>query len=224
MPHKRTAHQQLDELRQRVADEGVKLREAQVQLEASKAKVEDRSRSLTDAHALEDAKLARERREDLERAEGEVLDAQHRVGGAELRAQRAREELATFMRDHARELLDEREQTANEVAAELTRTVAAVVKAHRAYIAERQHVDQLVAAVPGASSRVDGVRTGHGWEVELKALERAYRENPEAELPRPRWAGMTYGRQRDAVHERLKDQRRRPNAEVVDVVRPPAAG
>jgi chromosome segregation ATPase len=224
MPRKRTAHDQLDELRQRVAGEGMKLREAQARLEAAKAEVEDRSRSLTDAYAAEDAKVARERREELERAEGEVLDAQHRVSGAELRAQRAREELATFMRDHGRDLLAEREQTAREVAAELTEAVAAVVKARRAYIAERQHVDQLVAAVPGASSRVDGVRTGYSWEVELRALERAYRENPEAELPRPRWAGMTYSRQRDAVHQRLKDQRRKPNAEVVDVVRPPAAG
>jgi hypothetical protein len=41
---KKKTHAQLDELRQRVASEGMKLREAHVQLEASKAKVEDRSR------------------------------------------------------------------------------------------------------------------------------------------------------------------------------------
>jgi hypothetical protein len=205
--NRRSAHQQLEELRQKVASEGGKLREAQLQLEASKVEVEDRSRALTDAYAAEDAELARERREKLARAEGEVLDAQHRVSGAELRADRAREELATFTRDHGRDLLDEREQTALEVAAELTEAVAAVVKAHRAYVAERQHADRLVSAVPEASTRYDGVPTSYAWERELKELERVYREQSEAEPPRPRWAGVAQRRNLDAVHRRLKKQR-----------------
>jgi hypothetical protein len=221
---RRSAHQQLEELRQKVAGEGVKLREAQLQLEASKVEVEDRSRARTDAYAAEDAELARERREELERAEGDVLDLQHRVSGAELRAQRAREELATFMRDHARDLLDERHETAREVATELTKTVGAVIKAHRAYVVERQHVDHLVSQVPGATTRYDGVSTGYSWEAALKELERVYREHPEAEPPRPRWAGLAYRRNMDSVHRELRARRRKPNEGLVDAVRPSVGG
>jgi hypothetical protein len=43
MPRKRTACQRLDELRQQVAGEGVKLRAEQASLEAAKAEVEERS-------------------------------------------------------------------------------------------------------------------------------------------------------------------------------------
>jgi hypothetical protein len=64
-----------------------------------------------------------------------VLDRQHRVGGAELRAQRARQELEAFTAANARALLEEREETARGVTAELTRAVAAMVRAHRAYLA-----------------------------------------------------------------------------------------
>jgi hypothetical protein len=213
-PRKRTAHQQLDEYRQAVAAEGMKLREEQAGLEAAKAEVEDRSRSLTDAYALEDAKLARERREELERAEAEAFDAQHRVGGAELRAQRAREELAAFTAENARALIEEREETANAVAARLTRAVAEVVKARRAYEAERQDVDQLVSQASGATTRYDGTPTGYAWERELKALERAYREQSEAEPPRPRWAGVAQRRNLNAVHRRLREKR---GQEIVEV-------
>jgi hypothetical protein len=158
VPRKKTAHAELDEHRQRVAAEGMKFREAQSRLEATKAKLEDCSRALTDAYAAEDQKLARERREELKREEAEVVDCQHRVGGAELRARRAREELDAFLAASAGVLLGEREDTAKRVAAELTRAVAEVVRARRAYDAERSHVDDLVSKLPGASPRHDGRR------------------------------------------------------------------
>jgi len=218
---RKSAHAQLDELRQKVASEGVKFREAQVGLKASKAKVDDASRALTDAYAAEDdAKLARERRGELQAAEAEVVDWQHRVTGAELRAQRARDELQSFT-ENAHALLDEREPTAAEVANELTRAVAATVKAARAYEAERQHIDQLVAQAPGASPRYDGVSTGYPCEAELKALERVWRENPEAEPPRPRWSGISHRQNLNEVHRRLREQRRGGDG-VVETVRPPA--
>jgi hypothetical protein len=102
-----------------------------------------------------------------------VLDRQHRVGGAELRAQRARQELEAFTAANARALLEEREETARGVTAELTRAVAATVRAHRAYLAERQHVDQLVSAVPEASTRYDDTGTSYPWADALRELERA---------------------------------------------------
>jgi hypothetical protein len=207
MPRSKSAHDQHDELRRRVADEGAKLRRAQAEFEAAKARVEDCSARLTGAYAAEDAQLARERREELKQAEADVLDHQHRVAGAEARAERARAELGSFAAENAMALLEEREGLGRELAAELTAAVAAVVKAHAKYVAERTHVDGLVAMVNGARPRYDGVSTGYAWERELKELERGYRAAPEAEPPRPRWSGRTHQRNADAVHRRIKEGR-----------------
>jgi hypothetical protein len=210
MPRSKPAHDRLDELRRRVADEGVKLRQAQAEFEAAKARVEDRSRALSDAYAAEDGDLARERREELQRAEADVVDQQHRVAGAEVRAERARAELGSFGAENAMALLEEREGLGRELAAELTAAVAAVIQAHRKYVSERQHIDGLVAMVNGAQPRYDGVSTGYVWERELKELERGYRAAPEAELPRPRWSGRTHQRNADAVHRRIREGRDEP--------------
>jgi hypothetical protein len=206
VPHK-AAHDRVDELRRRVAEESQKLRQAQAELEASTAKVEDCSRRLTDAYASENARLAHERRNELQRAETDAADQEHRVAGAELRAQRARGELDSFIAESAQALLEEREGLARELAAELTAAVDAVVKAHAKYVAERTHVDQLVAKVPGAEPRYDSVSTSYSWEPELRALERAYREVSQADVPSPRWAGRSHIRNLNAVHRRLKEQR-----------------
>jgi hypothetical protein len=214
MPRKQSAHARLDALRQRVATEGMKQRDAAALLEASKAKVEDAASALTNAYAAEDAKLVQQRRKELEQAEAEVLEAQHRVNGAELRAQQAKQELDEFTRDNARSVLDEREQTARAVAADLTRKVHEVVKAHKAYTAERQHVDQLVAAVPGASVRADGVPSGYAWQDALRTLERVVGEHPEAELPRPRWLSVSHREHQDEVHRRLQLRRQKRTAEL----------
>jgi hypothetical protein len=219
MARKRTAHQQLDEHRQRVASEGAKFRELQEQQARAKAELERTGDVIAAAYASEDQDAIRKARKAKEEVMARVEDLEHRIAGASLRADQVREELAAFMRDHGRDLLDEREQTAREVAAELTKAVAAAVKAHHSYIAERQHVDSLVASVPGASPRVDGVSTGYSWEAELKALERAYRENPEAELPRPRWGGVIYRQNMDEAHKRLRAQRK-PKQDLVETVVP----
>ena len=224
MPPKRTAHQELDEHRQRVASEGANLREMQAQRTRAEAELESLGDAIARAYASEDEGEVAEARKAKEEAAARVEDLEHRTAGASLRAQRAREELAAFMSARGRDLLDEREPAAREAAALLTRAVGETVKAHHAYIAERQHVDSLVASVQGATPAVDGVSTGYSWEAEVTALERAYRENPEVELPRPRRAGMTYNRQRDALHQHLKDQRRKPNEGIVDGVRSPVGG
>jgi uncharacterized protein YhaN len=182
MPRKRTAHQHLDDHRQRVADEGIKFRELQETQARAKAELERIGDTIAAAYASEDEDTIRKAREAKEQAMARVEDLEHRVAGAELRAQRARQELDAFMAENAGALLEEREDAAREVAAELTAAVAATIRAHRTYVAERQHVDQLVAQAPGASPRYDGVSTGYPMEAELKALERSFREHPEAEV------------------------------------------
>jgi hypothetical protein len=206
----RSAHAQLDEHRLRVASEGTRLRELQEQQVQAEAELERIDDTIASAYASEDESEIAEARKANEEAAAKVEDLEHRTAGASLRAARAREALVTFTRNRGRDLLDEREQTAREVAAELTRAVAAVVEAHRAYVAERQHVDHLVSAVPEASTRYDGVPTSYAWERELKELERGYREQNEAEPPRPRWAGVAQRRNLDALHRRLRDERDKP--------------
>jgi DNA repair exonuclease SbcCD ATPase subunit len=224
MPRKRTAHQELAEHRERVASEATKFRELQEQRAQAEAELERIGDAIASAYASEDGGEIAEALKAKEEATARVEDLEHRTAGASLRAERAREGLATFMRDHARDLLDEREETARAVATELTKAVAAVVKAHRAYIAERQHVDRLVSQVPGATARYDGVSTGYSWEAALKELERVYREHPEAEPPRPRWSGMAYRRNIDTVHRQVQARRRKPNEGIVDAARSPVGG
>jgi hypothetical protein len=217
MPHK-AAHDQVDELRRRVADEGVKLRELQEQEARAKAELERVGDTIAAAYATEDPTAVDKARRAKEDVMARVEDLEHRVAGAQLRAERARGELDSFMAENALALLEEREPLARELAAELTAAVAEVKRAHAKYVAERMHVDQLVAKVPGAEPRYDSVATGYSWEPELKALERAFRENPEAEPPRPRWSGRIQRQSRNAVHRQLKEQRQ--SSGIVAAVRP----
>jgi hypothetical protein len=87
--------------------------------------------------------------------------------------------------------------------------VKQVLKSHRAYRSERQAVDKLVAAVPGATVRLDGAPATHPWEATLTTLERAVRDHPELEPPTPRWHGLDHLRREDEVHRRLRHDRRK---------------
>jgi hypothetical protein len=79
MPRKaRTAHGELDLLRQTVATERVRARDLDAALEAAKQRVEDISDDLTEAFAEDDTKLIQQRRQDLQAAEEEVKDLTHR--------------------------------------------------------------------------------------------------------------------------------------------------
>jgi hypothetical protein len=208
---KRSAHAELDELRQQAAAERVKARDLEAELEAASAEVDDAGAAVTEAYAADDAKLATRRRQDLESATAHVLDLQHRVTAAGLRVERAQAEADRFQAEHARELLEEREAEAREVAAKLTRAGLEAVSLNRAYLALRMEIDGLVAAVPGATSRADGPAPSHPWERELRDLERAIRETPEVPAPLPRWAGLEHRREQDNA---ARIERRRRSGEL----------
>jgi hypothetical protein len=205
---KRSAHAELDELRQRAAAERVKARDLGAQLEGAKLNVERAAAAVTEAYAAEDDKLVAHRRKDLEAAEAEVLDLQHRADASPLRVDRAQRQADTFAAEHARDLLDEREGEAREVAANLTRAAAEVVRLHRAYLTMRTEIDRLVAAVAGATSRADGPEPSHPWERQLRDLERAVRDTPEVSAPLPRWAGLKHRQEQDNA-ARIEQRRRR---------------
>ena len=85
MARRKSAPAALDQLRQDMADERGKARDAGVALDAAKVKVDECGRAVTDAYALEDGKLAAQRRKELRAAEAAVIDLQHRVDAAQLR-------------------------------------------------------------------------------------------------------------------------------------------
>jgi hypothetical protein len=206
----RSAHAALDGLRQGMADERMKARDAGAALEAARVTVDEADRAVTAAYALEDHKLASQRRKELQAAEADAVELQRRVDAAGLRVQHAQQHVETFARERARDLLAEREQPARTVALELSRAVGDVLKLHRAYVTERQTVDRLVAAVPGATPRADGPVPEHPWESALKDLERAYRQATKLEPPTPRWSGLQLREQQDSLSrfERLRRRKR----------------
>jgi hypothetical protein len=205
----RSAHANLDELRQRGAAECAKARELEAGLEAAKLDVETAAAGVTDAHTVEDAKLIAQRRKDLEAAEAQVLDLQHRVGGAEIRVERARRDLDDFQRGRARDLLDEREAEARKLALDLTRAGQEAVRLHRSFVAIRMEVDKLVGTIPSAVPRSDGAPASHPWEREMHDLDLAMRETAEVPAPLPRWAGLEDGRRQDNANRLVKLARRK---------------
>jgi hypothetical protein len=88
MPRKPSAHAQLDELRQEGVNQRMKARDLNAALEAAQVAVEEASRAVTDAYAAEDAKLAQQRRNQLQtaRGEGRRPGAPSRGGAAASRA------------------------------------------------------------------------------------------------------------------------------------------
>jgi hypothetical protein len=213
---KQSAHATLDQLRQAAAGERVKQRELEVQRDAAKAKVNSAGGAITEAYAAQDDRLAAKLRKDLQAAEADVLDFQHRLAAAGLRAGRAQAEADTFQAEHARELLDEREPAARAVAEQLTRTGLEAVRLHRAYRELRTEIDTLVAAVPGATSRADGPAPSHPWESVLQDLTRVIQEHPEVAPPLPQWVGLQH-RQLQGEQNRLERERRSGEAPAAAV-------
>jgi hypothetical protein len=203
---RRSRHAQLDELRQQAAAERMKLRELETNLAAAELDVEQQSRAIADGYAAEDERAVAEARHAEEQAVAKVRELQHQVDGAGIRVERAQQQLDSYERDHARDLLAEREQSANTVTAELTHAVQQTLMLANAYVAERQQVDRLVAAA-GATPRADGPAPQHPWEQALKTLQRAFEETPEIAPPLPSWAGVEQQQQRDRSHRLLQLRR-----------------
>jgi hypothetical protein len=189
---------------------------SRAQLEASKQRVQDIGDDITELYADpdEDASLIQQHRKELQAAEEEVRDHAHRAKATGLRVDRAQQHLDAFLAKRAQNLLAEREPAAREVAMTLTRCVNETVRAHQDYAAMRQEVDRLVAHVPNAVPRLDGVTATYAWERELKDLTRAVSETPEVEVPLPRWAGLQQRQLQDNAtrFEKLR-RKKRPTAD-----------
>lgn len=183
-----SAHAELDQLRQTVARERLRARDVDAELEAAKQRVEDISDDLTEAFAAEDQQAAQRTRKQLQAAEARAVALQNQVKGAELRAQRATRELDAFTAEHARDLLQEREPAARELAAQLTASAHGLLRLNNQFVSERGIQNQLVAATPGATPRSDGPSSRHLWEDAIRELKRAVAAHGEVQPPLPRWA------------------------------------
>jgi hypothetical protein len=215
MPRKRvvhiqvSAHDQLDQLRQQVGAEGVKLRELDVALEAAKRKIEDASNDIAFAYVEEDEKLAAQRRKALETAEDEIADIGHRRAAAQVRVERAQEAVRAFTEEHAAELLKEREDAASETAKRLTHAVHEAVQLNRQYAEDRQGIQDLVNVITPGDGQMNGPLASHSWEEALKDLARLVRQTPELPPPLPRWLSKTWRQREDKTAQRIQEQRRR---------------
>jgi hypothetical protein len=206
---RKAAHAQLDELRQHAAAERIKRRDLEAQLAAAELDVEQHSAAITDGYAAEDQRAVARARKGEQQAIAKAGELHHQVEGAGLRVERAQADVDSFERSHARDLLAERERSARTVTLELAASVAETLRLAKVYVSERQAVDRLVAAVPGATPRHDGPDPEHAWEAALKALERAAHDAPGLEPPLPSWQGLDQRQQQDRVHRRVGLQRKR---------------
>jgi hypothetical protein len=87
--------------------------------------------------------------------------------------------------------------------------VAETLRLAKVYVSEREAVDRLVAAVPGATPTPRRARPAAPVGAALKALERAIHDTPELEPPLPSWQGLEQRQQQDRVHRRAGLQRKR---------------
>lgn len=213
--------EQLAELQQRVASAGVGQREAQAELQSINGTLEQFRERRVDAFAAGDDERGDALTAEVEQLGARLAQASARAEGLGRRASTARAELSSFRSDNAEALLAAHEPAAQEITAKLTASVAETIRLARQYVAERQAVDQLVAATPGATPRSDGPASEHAWEAALKALERAYQRTPEVAAPLPRWAGIGQRKQQDAVarREQLRRKPRRTDQDQAEIDR-----
>ena len=177
---RKTAHAQLDELRQLAAAERIKRRDLEAQLPPpSSTSSSTRPPSRTGTRPRTSAPSPAHARP-KQAAIAKAGELRHQVDGAGLRVERAQADVDSFERDHARDLLAERERSARTVTLELAANVAETLRLAKVYVSERQAVDRLVAVVPGATPRHDGPAPQHPWEPALKALEPAVQRDTRA--------------------------------------------
>lgn len=214
MPRRTTAYGELDQLRQRVANEDVRKRELESQRENVQAELTGLDQAVTDALIRDDEKAARQHRERRAELEQVADDLGERLYAAEQRVLNLQREVDRFSRERARDLLEERLRVGRELAISLTRAAHEVVRLHRAYGAERSEIDRLVGLHEGASVRFDGPPSSHVWQRELDLLERAVRANQEVSAPEPTWRGLEHRRRENAIARVLRDRRQKTKPSI----------
>jgi hypothetical protein len=203
-----TAHDELARLRDEAARANVNIRELSVEYERAKAVVDSAAGDLREAYAGEDDGQVRAARAELEAAEAAVVERSHRVGGAQLRAERAAEAVQRLERERAGDLLAEAEASATENTLALQRSVAETIRGWRQYKLDRSRIQELVARIEPGQGATNGPPSNCSWERELADLERALRGGDELEPPLPRWHGRAWRRQEEDAAKRLREERR----------------
>jgi hypothetical protein len=207
---------ELGELERRAADAYRHARDARLQVERAKTVLDQLRERQIDAYAAGDEDRAVALASETDGLEPQLTRESAREGLARA-ADTARTEVARFRTENARELLAAREAGAREITDKLNAAVAETIQLHRSYLAERQEQDRAVAAVPGATPRMDGPPPSHPWERALRDLERSVREHQTLEPPLPRFLGIAHRRREDDVNRPEHLRRKKQRSDHVEV-------
>jgi hypothetical protein len=186
---KRSAHAELDELRQQAATERVKARELEAEEHAARAEIAAAADAVVRAYADQNdaaAKKATLRRDKAERAASDLADRQ---AAARVRIDRAERAVSSYEREHARELIAELEPAATEATDALRHHATGLIEAHRRWHDTSQQITRLLGHVPHASPAVDAPRD-HALADGVRAVRNALRAGDEIRSPLPHWAGL----------------------------------
>jgi hypothetical protein len=199
-------------LRERVASELMRKREAQTALEAGQGQLEAIAAEVDAAYEREDEGLVRNHRQRLHEVKEEVADLQGRVVGAERRLERVQLEVDQYIAEHGAEILRERlaqrEAAARETTLALNGAVHDAIRLHRRYLADRQAIQGIVTEMEPGSGATNGPAASYPWERQLVDLDRAVREVDEISPPTPRWHGREFRAQQDDIAAKLQAERR----------------
>lgn len=204
---RKTAHASLDEVREAAAAERTKQRDLEGELQAAKMAVESAGRAITDL-------CGRGRQAGRAAAQG----AARRGGGHRAstpprrrrppRGARSARGRPVPSRTGPRSTRGARVESPHR-RGRAEASVLETLRLSRAYLAERQAQDALVASVAGATPRADGPEPQHAWESALMTLERAHQRTPALAPPIPQWRGLERRAAEDDAVRRLQLQRRR---------------
>jgi hypothetical protein len=210
---------ELGELQQRAVEAGRRERDARSEIDSAERILQELNEQRVEAYADADEQRAGGLTADIQVPRSQLDQTRARAEGLARAAEAARAELVTFRSENARALLEAREPRALEVTATLNAAVAEVLRLNREYIAERTEQDRAVAAVPGASPRLDGPPGTHPWEQALQDLERVVRECPQLGPPVPTWRGVGHREQQNSVNrlERLRRKKRRDERDQAEI-------
>jgi hypothetical protein len=203
---RRSAHDELEKLQNRLAEATSALRERETGAAAADACLEDARDAVREAADLDqDAAVAAA---ELQTAKEDAERAHLAVEGVSQRVRRAEAEVASFKEENGVRLLEERAPFAVELAGDVTRLAHELIRASKKVDAERAHQDKLIAAVPGLSPAHDGPPSEHAWHGALKELGRAVARQPELEPLVPRLGGLAHREREEKVRRQIREERK----------------
>jgi hypothetical protein len=180
--------------------------------------VDDAYNQLVEAHAQDDQAVIKTAQKAHEKAKQELEARTAEAQGAELRARRAEQAVASYMASESQALLDDLEPEAVAARDGLAAAFDAVFNAAQQWGDVAQRASQLVIASGKGNPRENGPGD-NPYDPPIRDLRQAVGNGPDVPLPMPHWrhAKFLAGQERAALERQGREQgdRRKPGAEVV---------